>query len=272
MSLTVAQKLLSAYLLLLVIFWVFLQQSGLQTSFWNYFYSFAFSLIPLLGGIYGLFLAKPWGFLDSSIGRAICYISLGLFSWGVGSMIWSYYNFFERLAAPYPSVADVGFIAAIPLWIVGVVNLSQATGVRFALQNIKGKLFLLIVPILIFIVSYYLLVYVARGGVISESTDDLMKLFFDFAYPIGDVAILALATVILGLSLNYFGGLFKVPIIALLAGFGVMYLADFVFSYTTTIETFYNGNFGDLLFTLALFLMTFGVLGFNNLKGESGDK
>ena len=47
-----------------------------------------------------------------------------------------------------------------------------------------------------------------------------------------------------------------------------MYLADFVFSYTTTVGTFFNGNFGDLLFTFALFLITFGLLGFNSVLKE----
>lgn len=268
MSFNLCQKILSLYLLLLVIFWVILYRSGLQTDFWNYFYSFSFSLIPLIGGLAGVVTAKRWGFLGSAIGRAIFYISGGLFSWGAGSMIWSYYNFFLQISAPYPSFADVGFIAALPLWILGVFNLSKATGAKFALKNIKGRLFLFIVPIIVLIFSYYLLVIIARGGVLTEAGDDFLKLFFDLAYPGGDVVILTLAIVIFGLSFKYFGGLYKISIYSLLLGFSLMYLADFVFSYTTTVGTFFNGNFGDLLFTLALFLMTFGVLGFRSILKE----
>jgi F0F1-type ATP synthase assembly protein I len=41
-----------------------------------------------------------------------------------------------------------------------------------------------------------------------------------------------------------------------------MFVADVIFSYTTTAGTFYNGDAGDLLLTIGLFLMTFGILGF----------
>lgn len=269
MPFSLYQKVLSLYLLLLIVFWVILYHSGLKTDFWNYFYSFSFSLIPLIGGLAGVVTSKRWGFLGSAIGRAIFYISSGLFSWGVGSMIWSYYNFFLKVSAPYPSFADVGFIVALPLWILGVFNLSKATGAKFALKNLKGRLFLITVPILVLIASYYLLVVIARGGVLTEAGNDFLKLFFDLAYPSGDVIILTLAVVIFGLSFKYFGGLYKISIYSLLLGFGLMYLADFVFSYTTTVDTFFNGNFGDLLFTLALFSITFGALGFSSVLKET---
>lgn len=263
MSFSIYQKGLSLYLLLLIVFWVSLYHSGFKTDFWNYFYSFSFSLIPLIGGGVGVVISKRWGFLGSVIGRAIFYISSGLFSWGVGSMIWSYYNFFLQVSAPYPSLADVGFIVALPLWVLGVFNLSKATGAKFALKNIKGRLFLIAVPIVVLIASYYLLVVIARGGILTEAGNDFLKLFFDLAYPTGDVVILTLAILIFGLSFKYFGGLYKTSIYSLLFGFALMYLADFVFSYTTTVDTFYNGNYGDMLFTLALFFITFGILGFS---------
>lgn len=256
------QKILLTYLLLLSAYWLVLSKSGLQTDFWNYFYSFSFSLIPLVGGLVGIAVSKPWGMLQSSMGRALFYIAAGLFTWGAGSMIWSFYNFFLKVSAPYPSMADVGFILSVPLWIVGIISLSHATGARFGLKKMKGKLFLLTVFVSVAVISYYLLVIVARGGVLTESFDNYLKLFFDLGYPLGDVIILALALGIYGLSFNYFGGQYKRAIYALLLGFAAMYFADFVFSYTTTVETFYNGNLGDLLFTVALFLITFGTLGF----------
>lgn len=262
MNLTIYQKLLSAYGLALMIYWVILSGTDLQTDFWNYFYSFSFSLIPLFGGILGLSLSKPWGFLDSAIGRAIFYISAGSLSWGLGSMFWSYYNFFMNDPMPYPSLADVGFVLALPFWCLGIFNLSKATGAKFGLKYIKGRIFFGIVPLLIVGFSYYFLVVVARGGVLTQAFNDYTKLFFDLAYPLGDVIILTLAVVIFGLSFKYFGGVYRYSIYALLMGFAVMYAADFIFSYTTTNETFYNGNFGDLVFTVALFLITFGVFGF----------
>lgn len=256
------QKLLLVYFVLLLIFWLGLSFSGQTDSFWNYFYSFAFSLVPLISGLVGCFLARGWGWFKSAIGKAVFFNSLGSFCWGGGSMVWSYYNFFMDVPAPYPSLADVGFILALPFWVLGIINLSKATGAKFSLRKKMGKLVLFILPILIIIVSYYLLVVIARGGVLVSTDDGFnLKLLLDLAYPIGDVVILSLALLIFGLSINYLGGLYKNSILAILFGFGFMYLADFVFSYTTTIETFYNGNWGDLIFTIALVLITLGTLG-----------
>jgi len=58
------------------------------------------------------------------------------------------------------------------------------------------------------------------------------------------------------------GGRLYYAWLAILFGFGAMYFADFIFSYTTTLGTFHNGNFGDLVFTIALSLISFGVVGF----------
>jgi hypothetical protein len=256
------QKTVGIYLILLLIYWVFLQQSDLTTSIYNFLYSFLFSLIPLLGGFAAMVKANVWGRLKSNVGTAVFFIGLGLFSWGAGSMVWSYYNIFSNIVAPYPSYADLGFLLSIPFWAIGVIYLSRATGAKFGMKKNKGKAILVLVPPMIVAASYYLLVVVARGGVITEAFDNNLKLFLDIAYPSGDAIILTLSLVILGLSFNYLGGQYKLSILSILFGFGFMYLADFIFSYTTALGTFYNGNWGDLFFTIALFLITFGILGF----------
>lgn len=266
MELNKLQKFLIFYVVILIAYWVFLFGSGLKTSFWNYFYSFSFSLIALVGGFIGMFLAKPWGLLKSAIGKAVFFISAGLFTWGVGSMIWAYYNFFEHIAAPYPSLADLWYVFTIPLWIAGTIDLSKATGAKFGFKAMKGKLLLIFIPLVVIIFSYYLLVVVARSGMITDLSTGYLKIFFDLAYPIGDIIILTLALIIFGLSFNYFGGKYKLPIFAILLGFTLMYVADFVFSYTTTIGTFFVGYWGDLLFMLALGTITFGILGFYRPK------
>lgn len=261
------QKVLLFYVALLLIFWVVLFFSHETNSFWNYFYSFAFSLVPLIAGFVGCFLAKEWGWFKSAVGKAVFFISLGSFSWGAGSMVWSYYNFFKNISAPYPGFADIGFVLSLPLWVLGVINLSKATGAKFSLKKKRGKVLLFMLPVVVIIASYYLLVVVARGGVLLSIDNGFdLKLLLDLAYPIGDVVILSLALLIFGLSINYLGGFYKYSILAILFGFGVMYVADFVFSYTTTLETFYNGNFGDLIFTLALSLISLGTLGFTYSK------
>src|SRR6185295_7553055 len=164
LNINVYQKILLSYLALLVIGWLALFYEGATESFGNYFYSFAFSLIPLIGGFGATFLARDWGNLGSAVGRAVFCISLGLFTWGAGSMVWSYYNFFVGDSAPYPGLADIGFVASLPLWIYGIISLSRATGARAGARQTIGKSAIIALPIIVSLISYYLLVEVARGG------------------------------------------------------------------------------------------------------------
>src|SRR3989338_3007363 len=263
MKLNTYQKFLSIYMAFLIVFWIILFTLGLRSGFWNYLFSFAFSLIPLIGGMIGMFFAKSWGWLKSSVGRTVFFISIGSFSWGAGSMIWSFYNFFLNVAAPYPSFADIGFVLAIPFWIIGILSLARATGARSGFHQHKGKLLFFLLPIFALVISYYLLIVVARDGILIGSIEGYLKLFLDLAYPIGDVVILTITLILFGLSTKYLGGIYKLPVRILFLGFVLMYFADFVFSYTTTTETFYNGSFGDLLFAVALFVIMLGTFGLN---------
>ncbi|MDO8590133.1 MAG: hypothetical protein Q7R69_02575 [bacterium] len=229
-------------------------------------------LIPMLGGITGLIIAKQWGAFRSAVGRAIIFLSLGLISWGLGTYIFSgVYNFLLQVEVPYPSLADVGYILSLPLWVIGIIQLSRATGAKYGLRSFNGKLVFLTIPVIVILLSYYLLVVVARGGHIDLSNSGILKIFFDLAYPVSDVIILTLATLIYGLSFNYFGGVYKKAVYFMLAGFLIMYCADFLFSYTTTLGTWRPANWVDLLFTTAVFILSMGVVMFDQRKVSSAN-
>jgi len=254
--------ILLVYFCLMLLYWVGLQIKGSTDLTINLFYSFSLNTLSFIGGVLGVFVSFRWGGFRSILGRGLLLISLGLISWGaLGGYVWSYYNFILHQEVPYPSLSDVGFIGAVPLWATGMFFLAKATGVKYGLKNKAGKAYLFFLPILSLATSYYLLVTVARHGSITDGGSTL-KVFFDFAYPIGDVIIITIALLILGLTLKLLGGLYRRPIHILLIGFVAMFFADMAFSYSTTVETYYNGNYADLLFTTALFLIGFGVTSF----------
>jgi len=266
MRLNIFQKICLIFYAFLVVFWVLLFLNGSKDGFYNYLYSFLFGLIPLIGGFIAMINSKLWGGLKSAIGKAVFFIGLGLFCWGIGEAIWSYYNFFLGEPAPYPSLADIGFAPSIFFYGLGAAYLSIATGAKFGLRHAYAKIFLVVAPLIILILSYFLLIVFARGGVLIPEGDTSLKVILDIVYPLGDFIGLTVAVVISGLSFKYFGGQYIVDILAILAGLAVMFFADTVFSYTTTVGTYYNGNLGDLMLTTGLFLLTFGVLGFYKLK------
>ncbi|HEY4506498.1 MAG TPA: hypothetical protein VJJ24_03570 [Candidatus Paceibacterota bacterium] len=216
-------------------------------------------LVPFLGAVVGLKNASLWGGFKSAVGKAIIFLSLGTLTWSIGMLIWNYFIFIAGVEVPYPSWADAAFILSWPLWTLGVVYLSKATGVRFALQRLKGKAMLFIVPIITVIASYYLLIVVGRGGVIELEGISGLQLSFDLFYPIGSAVILAMALTFFSLSLDFLGGKYKAPIIMLIAGFLINYLSDFIFSYTTTNETYFNGHFVDFLFLTAMYFLAMSL-------------
>lgn len=262
MYISKASKLIFFYYIFILIWWAVFYFLDIHKTVDSYLYQFAFGLIPLIGGILGLGKSKIWGGLKSEVGTSLFFISLGCISWGIGQMFWSIlYNFILKVDIPYPSFADLGYILAVPLWAIGIIHLSRASGARASLKNIKGKILLFIIPLILVALSYYLIIAVARGGAISSS-EEMSKTFFDFTYPIGDVIILTLSLLIYGLSFGYLGGKLKIAILSIIFGFVAMYISDFSFSYTTTIGTYYNGYYPDILFPTALMLMVFGVNNF----------
>lgn len=268
MRINILQGVTLGFYLFLVIFWVLLYLSGLKEGFYNYLYSFLFGLIPLVGGFVCILNSRLWGGLKSAVGKAVLLTGLGLMFWGFGETIWSYYNFFLGEPAPYPSLADLGFAPSIFFYGLGGIFLAKVTGAKYGLRSKYAKPLVVLASILLFIFCYYLLVVVARGGVLVPEGETPLKTVLDIAYPLGGFISFAVAFIVSGLSFKYLGGRYMLSIVSMLAGLAVMTIGDAVFSYTTTTGTFYNGQFGDLLLTTGLFLMTFGTLGFYKVKDQ----
>jgi hypothetical protein len=253
-----SSKILTYFYIALVIWWITIFTRGITDTTENYLYSFIYGLIPLLWGVAGLRTGLLWGGFKSMTGKSLMFLSLGMLAWAVGNIIWAYYNLIVRIPVPYPSLADFIFIISFPLWASGMFCLAIVTGAFFALRRSKGKLVLFFIPLVVIFASYYLLFVVARGGVLDPN-GGVLKLFLDVAFPAWDVIILTMAMLIYGLSYNFLGGKFKWPIIILLLGFGMSYITDFSFSYTTTLDTFFVGSWVDLLFATSQFLIALGV-------------
>lgn len=262
------QKTVSWFFVALVIFWAYLLLTNHKSGTLNYWYSFLFGLIPLLSGILGMIKSSIWGGLKSSLGRAVFFVSLGLALWGMGESVWSYYNFFKGVPAPYPSLADIGFAPSIFFWILGTAYLSRATGALLVLKrSTKAKIITVLLPLILLVPSYYVQVQIAKGGVLVPEGETLLKTILDVAYPFGDFLALLFAALVAILSYRYFGGIYKRAVYYLLGGLAVMYCADSIFSYTTTKGTYYNADWGDLLLTFGLFLISVGILAFASKPG-----
>lgn len=250
-----AAKLLSLLFIVLTFWWISLNASGLQNSAHNYAFGATYGIIALIGGITGLRISARWGLTRSVMGKAILFLSLGLLAQEFGQLAFSYYNIFKNVEVPYPSIADVGFFGNIPLYIFGVFLLSKAAGGQFSLKRFSGKLQVVLLPLALIAVSYYLFLQEY-----SFENTPLLQIFLDFGYPMGQAMYLALALLTYTLSKNFLGGVMKGKILFIIAALIAQYIADFNFLYQNLNETWVNAGYGDYLYLIAYLLMALGIL------------
>lgn len=268
MGMTLPQRFALIFFACITLLWGWLFFNSVTEGFYNYLYSFLFGLVPFFSGLLAMWSAEMWGGFKSAVGKAIFFIGLGIFCWGLGENIWSYYNFVLNVPAPYPSLADIGFAPSIFFYGLGAIYLSKATGAKFALRNRTARALAVLAPFVIFAIAYYILVIIARDGVLVTEKGNLLKTILDLAYPLGDFVGLTVAIVVSSLSFKYLGGRYIWDVYAILLGLFVMFVGDTIFSYTTTVGTYYNADFGDLVLATGVFLLSWGVLGFYTLKGN----
>lgn len=257
---TLERKLLFLFFVISVIYWIiFLSVSGYKSDPLGIYTQIPLIIIPITGGVVGLRKALAWGGLKSVMGKALIGLSVGMIVWGVALGMWTYY-FAVGATLPYPSPADYVFIWSPILWICGLIQLSRVVGARFGLRTSRERLVGFVVTAVVAVASYYLLVVLAHGNILSAPGETFMQLFFDYAYTVEILVVIAIVGATFGFSRKYFGGRYKVPVMLLFVGFFVHFLALVFFVRTTADATYFNGNIADMLFAVAVFLESLGIV------------
>jgi hypothetical protein len=251
---------ISAFILLTG-WWVGLFLTGSTTGSANYLFGAVYgTFMATFGGIVGLLSAKKWGGFKSYLGKSITFLSLGLLAQAFGQIVFSAYNIFLKIEIPYPSLADLGYFGNIPLYFIGIVFLAHTAGIKLGLKNLLAKIQAVLIPLTILIFSYFMFLQ----GYEFDWTNPL-KVFLDFAYPLGQAGYVSVALLTFILSKKFLGGIMRNKILILLAAFVLQYLADFNFLYQTSKGTWYNAGYGDYLYLLAYVVMAIGLFQIRNI-------
>ena len=253
---------LTSFFFVLILWYVGLQTDQSKTTFSNSYFGLSYALLAMFGGIFGIGSAYRWGGIKSSMGRALFYLSSGLLTWGFGNVVWTFYVLVLNVDVPYPSLADLFYIISWPLWGAGLYYLGTAAGIKFKLRSKSSLIPIATLPLLMIAFSYYLIIVLARGGVFIDN-QDLLKTMFDLAYPFLDAIIVAEIFLIFGLTFKQVQKRYRTPLTFLLLGILTNYVADFMFSYSTTNGTFYDGSVVDMLFASAMFFIAIGTNSFD---------
>lgn len=249
--------------IVLTSWWIALFLSGSKESFNNYLFGATYGVMAIWGGVWGAIAARKWGFTRSVIGRALVMLSLGLLCEEFGQLVFSYYNLFVHITIPYPSLADLGFFGVIPFYSYGVFLLAQASGIKFTLRTVMGKMQMIIIPLGMLAVSYVLFL----NGYQFDFSNPL-KIFLDFAYPLGDAIYISLAILTYSLSRRLLGGIMRNKVLFLIGAFVLQYAADFNFLYQNSKGNWINGGYGDYLYLVAYFTMALGLIQFKTVLAK----
>lgn len=219
---------------------------------------------PDFGSVY--FTVALWGALcglaslkhehSSPINRARMFFSFGLLCQVFGQMGgYIYYVAVQNIQIPYPSVGDIGYFLSIPCYLLGAIHLAKAAGVKWWVQSFENKFEAIVISVVTLAVAYGLFL----GGYVFDWSDPL-RVFLDFAYPLGQalyvfVAILAY----LAVQADPKNPTKQIVFLALLA-LVIQFLCDYMFVYEASRGTWMVGGVNDYLYLVSYFVMGMVVL------------
>jgi diguanylate cyclase len=180
------------------------------------------------------------------------FIGAATASWGIGELIWSYYELVSRRETPFPSFADLGFLLfpafALPGLLLRPSSAYAGTGrIRVLLDGIM-------VASALFVVSWE----TALGSVYHGGAANSFGMVVGLAYPASDLVMLTVAVLVVVHSRTQRSDL------VLVAGLVAMSIADSGFSYQTANGTYQTGSFVDIVWCAAFLLMGLSALLFSD--------
>jgi two-component system cell cycle response regulator len=170
-------------------------------------------------------------------------IAASIFAWGAAEVYWTIY--IEGNAdAPYPSPADVGYLAFYPLAVAGLLLLVRAHATRLDPRLwLDGALAGLGTAALGFALIFEFVADHTSGSLLQEATT--------LAYPLGDVVLLALAVGVIALTRWRPGRTWSL----LLAGLAAMAVADVAYTLQSYEATLPGGDWVEPIYLIAAVLL-----------------
>lgn len=163
---------------------------------------------------------------EGSFRRGWLLMSAAATAWLLGQMVWTFDQLWLRIALPFPSLPDAGFLAALVLIMAGVVAFWRTSGGRTS--SLSSLVDGLVILVALIIISW---IFGLRE--IFRVTDVPWKTAVGLTYPFGDTVVLT----VLILSITRATRSQTGAMLLLLGGLGMTFIADAAFAYATTMDT-----------------------------------
>ncbi len=159
-------------------------------------------------------------------------IGASALSWGLGQAVWSFYELVRGQQVPFPSFADLGYLAAVPLAVAGVLCFPSAPSRATSL--LRTILDAILVAASLFIISWATVL----GTVYRAGSGGLTAQMIGLAYPAGDIVIATIVLIVASRAQRAN----RLPFLLLAGGLIANLLSDSAFAYLTTTNTYGSGT------------------------------
>jgi diguanylate cyclase (GGDEF)-like protein len=165
-------------------------------------------------------------------GRGWSLIGAGMLAWASGEVVWTMYEVLLGVEVPFPSLADVGFLAMVPLVLAGMASMLEfrGGGLRSLMDGLVVACSLLCVAWPTVLEPTY-----HAGG------QNMLARSIALAYPIGDIAVASMVFTLLSQTSRRSRG----PLALAAAGMLAVAAADIGFAYLTLHDTYMSGSVVD---------------------------
>ena len=184
-------------------------------------------------------LRTGWALMGAS---ALC--------WGLGQAAWDWYQLAAGVQVPFPSLADAGYLGAVPLAIAAVLMFPVAF--ERASSVVNSLLDGLVIAASLLIVSWETVL----GAVYQADADGPLAMVLSVAYPLTDVAIITMILIRVGRVPRAV----RLPLLLMAAGLAANAIADSSFAFFTAKGTYGNGNVADAGWVAGYLLIALGAL------------
>ena len=179
-----------------------------------------------------------WAAVSGSGGRtrrAWALLAASAACWAVGQATWVWYEHLARRDLPFPSLADVGYLGAIPLAVAAMLAF-PGRAERAALQA-RSLLDGAVIATSLLYISWSLVL----GPVFRAGEGSVLEQAIVLAYPVGDVVLATIVFVVVG-RIRVGGA----PVLLLGAGLLSLAMADTSFAYLTQEGAYSTGALSDV--------------------------
>jgi diguanylate cyclase (GGDEF)-like protein len=177
------------------------------------------------------------------------FIAAGLATWAAAEVIWTTYEIILHREVPLPSAADVGYLGAVPLLLVGIVLLGSASRLLARVRTVLDGV-ALVLAICVLVWHQVLL------PIYSDSEATVMEKVIGGAYPLTD--LLLFFGLVAALSRNR-GGRAGAVVWMFSGGLAVMLSADIAYGYLSLSDSYVSGSVIDLGWIFGYLIMGYSA-------------